>query len=67
MSGDRTQPSVRSPSETTDLTFINHLNHQTQMSKINLTGWKLVIKVIVALATALLGVLGAQELGGNEA
>ena len=37
------------------------------MSKINLTGWKLVIKIIVALATALLGVLGAQELGGNEA
>ncbi|MGP1480998.1 smalltalk protein [Hoylesella enoeca] len=37
------------------------------MSKMNLTSWKLVIKVIVALATALLGVLGAQEMGDHEA
>ena len=35
------------------------------MSKANLTSWKLIIKVIIAVATALLGALGVDSLG-NE-
>ena len=35
------------------------------MSKANLKSWKLIIKVIIAMATALLGALGMDSLGNQ--
>jgi hypothetical protein len=32
------------------------------MSKVNISNWKIIIKIIVAIASALLGVLGSQEI-----
>ncbi len=36
------------------------------MSKINISDWKVIIKIIVAIASALLGVIGSQEINNNE-
>lgn len=32
------------------------------MSKINVSNWKVIIKVIIAIATTILGALGAEQL-----
>jgi hypothetical protein len=36
------------------------------MSKINIADWRTIVKLIIALATAILGALGAGEVAGNE-
>ncbi len=36
------------------------------MSKINISDWKVIVKVIIAIATTLLGALGAQEVGDDQ-
>lgn len=38
------------------------------MNKVNFSQWKIIIKVIIAIATALLGVLGGTQAatGGDE-
>jgi len=45
------------------LKIIFHLNNQIEMSKFRTDDWKVVIKIIITLATAILGALGAKELG----
>lgn len=35
------------------------------MSKLNITDWKAIIKVIIAIATTILGVLGAGQASGD--
>lgn len=36
------------------------------MSKLNITDWRVIVKVIIAVATALLGAIGAQEVTGED-
>jgi len=45
------------------LKIMFHLNNQIKMSKFRTDDWKVVIKIIITLATAILGALGAKELG----
>ena len=36
------------------------------MSKLNTNGWKVIMKVLIAIATTILGALGVQEAGNDE-
>lgn len=36
------------------------------MSKLNVTDWRVIIKVIIAIATTILGALGAEELSNDR-
>jgi hypothetical protein len=36
------------------------------MSKINTSDWRAIVKVIIAIATAILSALGAGEIADNE-
>jgi hypothetical protein len=38
------------------------IKNTEEMSKVNISNWKIIIKIIVAIASALLGVLGSQEI-----
>lgn len=36
------------------------------MSKINVSDWRVIVKIVIAIATTLLGALGAQEAKGED-
>lgn len=36
------------------------------MSKLNTNGWKVIMKVLIAIATTILGALGVQEAGNDK-
>lgn len=37
-----------------------------RMNQTNLNGWRVLVKIVIAIATTLLGVLGAQEVGNED-